>query len=80
MYKNLILLGVIISLVFAAVPLSAMDLGIRAYYWMPGLDGDMNYDSGTKLDLEDDLGTRPQAIHPGARRLPFPSRLEPARS
>jgi len=56
MYKRLILLGVTIALMFAAVPSAAMDLGVRAYYWMPGLDGDMNYDSGDKLDLEDDLG------------------------
>ena len=56
MHKHLILLGVILPLMFATVPSAAMDLGVRAYYWMPGLDGDMNYYSGDKLDLEDDLG------------------------
>ncbi len=56
MYKRLIPLGVTIALMFAAVPSAAMDLGVRVYYWMPGLDGDMNYESGDKLDLEDDLG------------------------
>ncbi len=56
MYKNLILLSMTIFLVIAALPAAAMDLGVRAYYWMPGLDGDMNYDSGSNLDLEDDLG------------------------
>jgi len=51
-----ILLGVTLCLVFVAVPSTAVELGIRGYYWMPGLDGDINYDSGDDLDLEDDLG------------------------
>jgi hypothetical protein len=56
MYRNWMLLGVLLCFVFAAVPSAAMDLGVRAYYWMPGLDGDINYESGDNLDLEDDLG------------------------
>ena len=56
MFKNWMLLGVTLCFVFAAVPSVAVDLGIRGYYWMPGLDGEINYDSGTNLDLEDDLG------------------------
>jgi len=56
MFQKCLLLGVALCLVFAAVPSTAAELGIRGYYWMPGLDGDINYDSGSKLDLEDDLG------------------------
>jgi len=56
MFKIWMLVGVTLCFVLAAVPSAAMDLGVRAYYWMPGLDGDINYDSGTKLDLEKDLG------------------------
>jgi hypothetical protein len=61
MFKKWMLLGVTLCFVFAAVPSAAMDLGVRAYYWMPGLDGDMNYESGTKIDLEDDLGMDPES-------------------
>jgi hypothetical protein len=56
MPKKWLLWGVTVCLVLAAAPSVAMDLGIRGYYWMPGLDGEINYDSGSNLDLEDDLG------------------------
>jgi len=56
MFKKWILLGVTVCFVFAAAPSVAVELGIRGYYWMPGLDGDINYESEDTLDLDDDLG------------------------
>lgn len=56
MPKKWLLWGVAVCFLVAATPSVAMDLGIRGYYWMPGLDGEINYDSGSDLDLEDDLG------------------------
>ena len=56
MFQKWILLVVTICIVFVAAPAAAVELGIRGYYWMPGLDGDINYESGSNLDLEDDLG------------------------
>jgi hypothetical protein len=60
MSKIWILVGVTLCLVFAAIPSAAIELGVRAYYWLPDLNGDVSYDSnlvsGTKLDLGDDLG------------------------
>ena len=45
-----------VCLVFAAAPSAAIELGVRGYYWMPGLDGDINYENEDTLDLDDDLG------------------------
>ena len=56
MFQKCFLLGVALCLLFAAAPLAAAELGIRGYYWMPGLDGDINYESEDTLDLDDDLG------------------------
>lgn len=60
MSKSWILLGVTLCLVFTAMPSEAVELGVRGYYWLPDLNGDVSYDSnivsGTKLDLGDDLG------------------------
>lgn len=56
MSKKWILLGVTVCFVFAAATSAAVELGIRGYYWMPGLDGDINYESEDTLDLDDDLG------------------------
>jgi len=60
MSKNWILLGVTLCLVFMAMPSAAVELGVRGYYWLPDLNGDVSYDSssdsGSKLDLEDDIG------------------------
>ena len=56
MFQKWILLVVTLCIVFVAAPAAAVELGIRGYYWMPGLDGDINYESGSNLDLEDDLG------------------------
>jgi hypothetical protein len=56
MFQKCLLLGVALCLVFAAAPLAAAELGIRGYYWMPGLEGDINYENEDNLDLDDDLG------------------------
>ncbi|MBW1865238.1 MAG: hypothetical protein JRI64_06325 [Deltaproteobacteria bacterium] len=55
MFQKCLLLGVALCLVFAAAPSVAVELGVRGYYWMPGLDGDINYESEDTLDLDDDL-------------------------
>ena len=43
-----------------SLPVQALDLGVRGYYWFPTLTGDIRVEgsgiSGTKLDLKDDLG------------------------
>ena len=60
MSKNGILLGVTLCLLLMAMPSAAVELGVRAYYWLPDLNGDVSYEGdnipGTELDLEDDLG------------------------
>ena len=59
MSKSWILLGVTLCLVFTTMPSAAVELGVRAYYWLPDLNGDVittATHSGTKLDLKDDLG------------------------
>ena len=42
------------------LPVSAVELGVRGYYWFPELSGVIRVDDagivGTELDLEDDLG------------------------
>jgi len=52
------LLGCIL-IFLAGIPVHAFELGARAYYWFPSLQGDMRVDDGgkgTKVDLKDDLG------------------------
>jgi hypothetical protein len=43
-----------------AMPAQGFEIGVRGYYWFPGLSGDLKVDAsgipGTKLDLESDLG------------------------
>ena len=60
MRKAIIIAGLILGLAVMAAPASAFEAGVRGYYWMPGLSGDVTYSgeilTGTKLDLEDDLG------------------------
>jgi len=60
MSKIRILTGLLLCLALTATPVMAVELGIRGYYWLPDLKGDVSYDgdilSGTELDLEDDLG------------------------
>jgi hypothetical protein len=53
-------LGVTLFILFMAIPSAAVELGVRGYYWLPELSGDVTYESsalsGTELDLDDDLG------------------------
>jgi len=43
-----------------SIPALAFEVGVRGYYWFPGLSGDLRVDgngvTGTTIDLEDDLG------------------------
>lgn len=59
--KNIGLKFIVISIVLAlATPAMAIELGVRGYYWLPGLNGDLKVDgdgiNGTKIDLKSDLG------------------------
>ena len=60
MSKLKILTGFILCLFLMAMPALAVDLGVRGYYWLPDLDGNVTYDGdvadATELDLGDDLG------------------------
>nr|MBC8361536.1 hypothetical protein [Candidatus Desulfatibia profunda] len=56
------LLGLIVVTVFMglSIPAMAFEVGVRGYYWFPGLSGDLKVDgngiTGTTIDIEDDLG------------------------
>jgi outer membrane protein len=59
--KRVFLLFVCLFAVFGLVlPVSALEFGVRGYYWFPELSGDMRVDDagivGSEIDLEDDLG------------------------
>jgi hypothetical protein len=59
--KRIFLLFICFLAVFSIVlPVSAFELGVRGYYWLPELSGVMRVDDagivGTELDLENDLG------------------------
>ena len=59
--KRMFLLFICFLSVFSIVsPVSAFELGVRGYYWLPDLSGVMRVDDagivGTELDLENDLG------------------------
>ena len=64
-YITLKLLIFIIVATFAT-PALAIDLGVRAFYWAPGLNGDLKVDAsglpGTKVDLKSDLGMDEESI------------------
>jgi len=51
---------IFITVIALAAPALAIDFGLRASYWMPGLNGDLKVDAdglpGTKADLKSDLG------------------------
>lgn len=48
-----------VAVFWMAVPVQAFKVGVRGYYWFPGLDGDLRVDDsgirGTEIDLESDL-------------------------
>ena len=57
--KRIFLLFICFLAVFSIVlPVSAFELGVRGYYWLPELSGVMRVDDagivGTELDLEND--------------------------
>ncbi len=60
MRKTLLLLTCVALVIGMAMPAQAFEIGIRGYYWLPGLSGDVKADTsvlpGTKLDLKSDLG------------------------
>jgi outer membrane protein len=62
--------ALLFTLVFAvlmgmSIPVMAFEVGVRGYYWFPGLSGDIRVDgngvTGTTLDLETDLGMEDQS-------------------
>ena len=59
MRKTLLLLTCVALVIGLAMPAQAFEIGVRAYYWFPGLSGDVKVDEsglpGTKLDFKDDL-------------------------
>lgn len=60
MKKVLLFLTVLTVLISLAIPAAAFEVGVRGYYWWPGLSGNLKVDAagitGTSIDLEDDLG------------------------
>lgn len=60
MRKTLFLFTVVALVIYLAMPAQAFEIGVRGYYWLPGLSGDVKVDDsgipGTKLDLKSDLG------------------------
>jgi len=60
MRKTLLFTIVVAVLMGMSIPVMAFEVGVRGYYWFPGLSGDLRVDgsgvTGTTLDLENDLG------------------------
>jgi len=61
MKKKLFLLTCIVAvLACIRLPAMAFEVGVRGYYWLPALNGDIKVEGngipGTTLDLENDLG------------------------
>ena len=60
MRKTLLFLTCVALVFGLSMPAQAFEIGVRVNYWAPGLSGDIKVDdgaiSGSKLDLESDLG------------------------
>jgi hypothetical protein len=60
MRKTLLFLTCVALVFGLSMPAQAFEIGVRVNYWLPGLSGDIKVDegglTGTKLDLESDLG------------------------
>lgn len=60
MKKALLFTIVVAVLMGMSIPAMAFEVGVRGYYWFPGLSGDLRVDgngiTGATLDLENDLG------------------------
>lgn len=65
MRKALLFTLVFAVLIGISIPVTAFEVGVRGYYWFPGLSGDMRVDgdgvTGTTIDLVDDLGMEDQS-------------------
>ena len=66
MSKLMSLIGFLLCLLLSSTPATAVEFGVRGYYWFPTLSGDISYDgsdvSGTELDLVDDLGLEDESF------------------
>lgn len=60
MRKTLLFLTCVALVFGLSMPAQAFEIGVRGYYWAPGLSGDITVDDGvipgTKIDMESDLG------------------------
>ena len=60
MRKTLLLLTCVALMIGMAMPAQALEIGVRAYYWLPDVSGHVKADTsllpGTNLDFKDDLG------------------------
>ncbi len=59
--RKALLFTIVVAVVMGmSIPVMAFEVGVRGYYWFPGLSGDLRVDgngvTGTTLDLENDLG------------------------
>jgi outer membrane protein len=57
--KRILVFGLLLGLLCIPFSVDAFELGIRGYYWLPELDGEVKVDEGgipgTTIDFEDDL-------------------------
>ncbi len=60
MRKALLLLTCVALVIGLAMPAQAFEIGVRGYYWLPDVSGNVKADvtglAGTNLDLKNDLG------------------------
>lgn len=60
MKKASFILMVVVGVMCLSIPAAAFEIGVRGYYWAPGLSGNLKVDGGglvgTTFDVEDDLG------------------------
>lgn len=56
---------VLVTILALATPALAVDFGLRGYYWVPGMEGDVRVDdddiTGTKIDFKSDLGVNEES-------------------
>ena len=58
--KRMLVFGLLLGLLCIPLSVNAFELGVRGYYWLPELDGEVKVDesgiTGTTIDFGDDLG------------------------
>lgn len=58
--KRMLVFGLLLGLLCIPLSAHAFELGVRGYYWLPELDGEVKVDesgiTGTTIDFENDLG------------------------